>query len=320
MSGIYVIDVALKLGNNDREPVKQGLQRTSGPTISAIPKPYSMPPTPGWQATLNIAAARRGDKSALTQRSHTGPLYIQRALYPEADHTAHVMILHPPGGLVQGDQIDIQARAGAEAALLITTPSAGKFYKTPAGGTAQNVRLAAEPGARLEWLPQEAILFDGAHVTLGLTADLDAASRAIVWDSVVFGRPAIGERLQQGSLDSQLRVTLDGQLIFSERTRVPGLSASPLQDAAWGLDGAIAMGTLVAYCPEGFTEQHTRALRETLVAEGGRCAVTRVDALLVVRALGRSTAYVRQVLIQAWQTLRPWVMDKPAVAPRIWST
>lgn len=256
----------------------------------------------------------------LLRRRHSGPLYIQRALYPESDYTAHVMILHPPGGLVQGDQIDIRARAAAGAGLLVTTPSAGKFYKTPAGGTRQAVRLATGPEARLEWLPQEAILFDGAHVRLALAVDLDPTSRAILWDSVVFGRPAIAERLVDGGLDSDLAIAIDGRPVFSERTRVPGLATSHLQDAAWGLDGAVAMGTLVAYCPEGFDEQQTRVLREAVVAEGGRCAITRVDELMVVRALGLSAAFVRQTLARAWQTLRPWVMGKPAVAPRIWST
>lgn len=300
--------------------VKHDDRHAAGQAISITDDNRAAAAAPGWRARLSLAAARRSTRSALVERAHTGPLYIQRALYPEPDHTAHVMILHPPGGLVQGDEIDIAVRAEPEAGLLVTTPSAGKFYKTPAGGTRQTVRLNTADNAALEWLPQEAILFDGAHVGLGLTADLAATSRAIIWDSVVFGRPAIDERLVAGGLDSDLHIAIDGRPVFAERTRVPGLSTSPLQDAAWGLDGAVAMGTLVAYCPEGFCDGQTRTLRDALVADGGRCAITRVDELMVVRALGASMSFVRHTLVQAWQTLRPWVMGKPAVAPRIWST
>tara|TARA_B100001079_G_scaffold262639_1_gene264971 strand:+ start:2507 stop:3280 length:774 start_codon:yes stop_codon:yes gene_type:complete len=254
------------------------------------------------------------------RRRHTGPLYIQRALYPEDDGTAHLMLLHPPGGLVQGDRIDIDIETTDAASVLVTTPSAGKFYRTPATGTHQHVRLHAGPNSRLEWLPQEAILFDGADVALSLDVDLSADSRVIVWDSVVLGRPAIGERLTHGHLDTRLDVRLEARTIFSERTRVPGLADSCLQDARWGLDGAIAMGTLIAYRPETFVAQDIEALRELAVSCDGQYTVTLVDELLVVRALGQSSRFVRETLALAWHALRPRVMGKPAVAPRIWAT
>ncbi|RJS94255.1 urease accessory protein UreD [Salinisphaera sp. Q1T1-3] len=276
---------------------------------------------PHWLARLALAFARRGPRSVLVRRRHDGPLYVQRALYPEADGTPHLMLLHPPGGMVQGDRIEIEAHVAAAAQALITTPSASRFYRMPATDTTQTVWLVVGADAMLEWLPLEAILFDGARVRNTLSLQLDSRARAIAWDIVTFGRPAIGERLTHGALDTRLRVSIDAQPVLDERTHVPGLAKSDLQDAVWGLDGARVMGTLVAYRPEGFDEKDSTAVREAAAAVVDvRIGITRVDGLLLVRALGAAPTAVREALSAVWAVLRPRVAGKPVVAPRIWST
>ena len=115
----------------------------------------------GWQASLRLGFAPRAARTALVHREQRGPLAVQRPFYPEGD-TCHLYLLHPPGGVVGGDRLDIEARTTGEAHALVTTPGATKFYLS-AGHTAhQTQRLRVGAGGALEWLPQENIFFPGA--------------------------------------------------------------------------------------------------------------------------------------------------------------
>lgn len=275
---------------------------------------------PGWRAWLDLTIARRGERSVAVRRRHAGPVYVQRPLYPERDGTAHVMLLHPPGGVVQGDEIvfSIAVEPGAQA--LVTTPSAAKLYRSPARASRQNVHLRVGRGAGLEWLPQETIAFDGARAQMSLDLNLAADARVIAWDVWMLGRPASGEAFQRGHYDSRLNVWLDGRLLWHERTGVPGAGASPMLDAPWGMGGARTMGTLVAYRPEGFDETMVTDVRSQLAAYDIAAGVSLVDDLLVVRVTSHEAHEIQMPLRRLWESLRPLVYDKSAVAPRIWAT
>ncbi|KEZ79314.1 urease accessory protein UreD [Salinisphaera hydrothermalis] len=274
----------------------------------------------GWRARLDLTIARRGERSVAVRRRHVGPVYIQRPLYPELDGTAHVMLLHPPGGVVQGDEIVFSVAVEPGAQALITTPSAAKLYRSPDRASRQSVQLCVGRGSSLEWLPQEAIVFDGARAQTSLDLDLAADARAIAWDVWMLGRPASGESFQHGRYDGRLNVRLDGRLLWHERTGVPGAGDSPMLDATWGMGGARAMGTLVAYRPEGFDEATVTDVRSVLAVYDLAVGVSAVDGLLVVRVTAREAHEIQPPLRNLWVWLRPLVYDKSAVAPRIWAT
>lgn len=283
-------------------------------------QPEGPPATPGWRARLDLTIARRGERSVAVRRRHVGPVYVQRPLYPERDGTAHVMLLHPPGGVVQGDEIVFSIEVEPDARTLVTTPSAAKLYRSPACASRQDVRLRVGRGAGIEWLPQETIVFDGARAHTALDLNLAADARAIAWDIWMLGRPASGETFQGGHYDGRLNVWLDGQLLWHERTAVPGAGESPMLDAPWGMGGARAMGTLVAYRPEGFDEATVTDVRGQLAAYQIAAGVSAVDGLLVVRVTAHEAHEIQSPLRDLWAWLRPWVYDKSAVAPRIWAT
>jgi len=275
----------------------------------------------GWHAFLTLELARTHHRTVARRCIHEGPLYIQLALYPEHDGCAHFYLLHPPGGLVQGDRIEIEVAACAGTQALVTTPSAAKLYRTPAGGTHQQATLRVASGAGLEWLPQEAILFDGATGHMGIRLELASDARVIAWDSWVLGRAAAGERFEHGLYDNHLSVVIDGRLHWHERTRIPGRDISPLQDRAWGLAGHNVLGTLVAYGGSAaVSDALVASVRDAMPAIDGHIGVTRVDDLLVVRILCSDTRSLHQALHSAWRVLRPAIMNRPAVAPRIWAT
>src|SRR5262245_14402851 len=115
----------------------------------------------GWLASLDLEFARSGSRTVLARRSHVGPLIVQRPFYPEGD-VCHVYLVHPPGGVVGGDTLELRARVHDGAHALITTPAATKFYRSE-GRMARQVQDIALDAAIFEWLPQETILFADAH-------------------------------------------------------------------------------------------------------------------------------------------------------------
>ena len=137
----------------------------------------------GWHAELDLAFARSGGRTVLTRRDHRGPLLVQRAFYPEDNGTCHVYIVHPPGGVVGGDRLTITTDVGADAAALVTTPAAGKYYRTEGPDARQEQRLTVGPGAMLEWFPQETIIFDGAQVHTRTRVALADTASFVGWES-----------------------------------------------------------------------------------------------------------------------------------------
>lgn len=274
--------------------------------------------TDGWAASIDIALVRRARTTRLARASHRGPLYVQRALYPEGAAVCHLYLLHPPGGVVQGDRLDVTLRAPAETAALVTTPSAGKVYRAPDKWAHQIFDLTVGAEAAVEWLPQETIVYERAQLATYLRIDLAADARLIAWDMQVLGRPAAGEGFEHGALTSTIHVDIDGEPALRETGSFLGSQQSPVLDSAWGLAGYRVLGTFIAYCSGGVDEA-TRAELNTdsrvLVA-----ASTQVDDLLILRALAAEADVLRSYFETVWQRLRPAVMGRAPMRPRIWST
>jgi urease accessory protein len=285
--------------------------------------------SPGWQAELRLRfngdipdLLAKGDaprsRTRLVERRHHGPLVVQRPFYPEGD-PCHVYLVHPPGGVVGGDElrIDVQVDRGAHA--LITTPAATKFYRCNGRVSSQTQELRAA-GATLEWLPQENIFYRGADARTATRVQVGADSRFIGWEINCLGLPARGEPFDAGSLrlDLELWKNCDNEMrnvpIFMDRMRVAGASGARL--ASWGLAGQEAVGTLLA---TPATREQVDSIRE-LLADKPFAAVSLVDGVLVLRALAPQAEAVRNLFISAWRCLRPRIIGREAMLPRIWNT
>src|SRR4029077_14631792 len=106
----------------------------------------------GRDGALRIGFARRGPATVVAGSRFTLPLQV---LAPMAldDPAAVVSILNPTGGLVGGDRLEIDVRAGAGAHAELTTPSATRVYRAEGDPTVQTVRLSIGPHAVVEWVP-----------------------------------------------------------------------------------------------------------------------------------------------------------------------
>ena len=276
----------------------------------ALPQPAS------WKARLALEFERREARTVLASRVHDGPLVVQKPLYPEGGEVCHAIVVHPPAGVAGGDELMIDVRARAGASAFLTTPGAGKWYRSAGAWASQDVKLAVERGATLEWLPQEAIVYEGARASLGLEARLEHDARLVAWDIVCFGRTLSGERFERGWLRTRTRVVRDGRLAWSERGRVePGgaLAASPA-----GLDGNPVMGTMVIAAP-GIEDAWLGEARAAIPREG-KAAATRLPGVLLARFLGRSAEAAREHFGAIWRQLREPVLGRAALEPRIWRT
>jgi len=272
-------------------------------------------PGRGWQARLALRFEAGASRTLLAAREHVGPLLVQRPFYPEGE-PCHVYVIHPPGGVAGGDELtlEVEARPGAHA--LLTTPAAGKFYRrAPAGGARVQQTLRAD-GAVLEWLPQENIFYPDAAVELHTVAYLTREARCIGWEIGCVGLPASAQDLAHGELRLRLELWRDGQPLLLERLNID----EQVLTARAGLAGHVAFGTALA-CPAG-----QRALECARAALAGadcaelQLACTLLDGVLLCRATARRTDRLKQAFVRWWQAVRPCVLAREAVAPRIWST
>jgi urease accessory protein len=269
-----------------------------------------------WQARLELAYALRDGGSVLSQRKHHGPLLVQKSLYPEGPAVCHHVILHPPGGIAGGDRLELDISVGAGAAALLTTPGAGKWYRSKGPPAVQALEFEVAPGGVLEWVPQENILFDAAVAHLQMQVALAQDAAFIGWELTCFGRTVSGETFRQGEYRPRARILRNGVLLWQEQGVIAG--GSPLFQSAVGLGGQPVCGTLIASGP-GLGGTQLAACRNMAPIVGAG-AVTLLPGVLVARYLGPDVAAGRAYFVALWQVLRPALTGRAVVLPRIWAT
>ena len=267
----------------------------------------------GWHAKLQLGFRKGPGRTILAERLRRGPLTVQRALYPEHD-LCHVYLLHPPGGVAGGDQLNINVAVRKDASALITTPGATKFYRSIGPMAAQRQSLEVTGGS-LEWLPQENILFPGAEAELSTIVHLDRNAVFIGWEINCLGRPVIDEQFDYGSASFSFSLVREQLPVLHERTVVDGITG--LNGPAC-LRGRPVVGSLYATTSDaGLLDTIRKTISDDHQHELG---ITLVDGLLVARYLGESAASARYLFTEIWKMLRPALLQRPPCTPRIWNT
>jgi urease accessory protein len=279
-------------------------------------------PERAWAASIRLAFKQATDRTILHRSRHEGPLRVQRT-FNEADGSCHVYLLHPPGGVVGGDTLDIAIAALNDTDVVLTTPAAGKFYRCLDDGShqQQQVTLTVGPGAHFEWLPQETIFFDGARSRLQHRVILDARASYLGWEILCLGRRASGESFTVGSIQQSTALLRSDELIHREH-----LKASPDNiDGAWSFAGQTVSGTLVATSREVFSSSRADDRLQGLIKrlDDPQWGVTAKAGVILVRYLGNDTEHCRQ----GFEFARDWLtaaglfnVGSPRQRPRIWNT
>jgi urease accessory protein len=277
-----------------------------------------------WSARLELSFERVGARTVIARRRHSGPLLVQRPFY-EADGGCQVYLIHPPGGVVGGDQLALTLELGAGSRTLVTTPAATKIYASPAARSQLSQRCQLADSAFLELLPQETILYAGARAHAATVVLLGSGSQFVGWEVLCLGRDAAG--FSTGEFVQQWHVERQGRLLWAERSLLEG--GMPALRASWGLAGRSVVGTMLG---TGAQNVSLEALRPETLCPGSPCSetplgpgddwlsVTRLGEVLVCRYLGYSAETAKRFFSAAWAVLRPSLSGRTAVHPRIWAT
>lgn len=238
---------------------------------------------------------------------------VQRPFY-ERDGTCQVYVLHPPGGVVGGDELELGATLGAGARALLTTPAASKIYASQRHRAQQRQRFSIAAGASLEWLPQETIVYDGARFHGELSVELAPGAHFSGWEITCVGRDAHGFR--SGEYSQRWLLSRGERPLWGERAAFRG--DDPFLTAAWGLAGRPVMGTFVS---TGADPSLADTIREELDgSDESWTSVTCMRDVLVARYLGYSAETAKRAFARAWAHVRRSTQGRSAEAPRIWAT
>jgi urease accessory protein len=273
-----------------------------------------------WHASLQLDYTLESERS-VARYQHKGPLRILQSLYPEGDAVCHNVLVHPPGGLVGGDTLDMRVTVGAGAHGLVTTPGATRFYRSLQGLATQQVHAHVAEGARLEWLPLEAIAYNACDALNRATFELAPGAEMMTWDITALGLPAANMPFEQGTFRQHMEIPgvwLERGSIHASDTR---LMNSPL-----GLAGQRCMATLVFAAGSAIAHQRSeRALacaRELLEASPLRLtagATSPHPQVIVLRVLAPVTEPALQLLRQVWAAWRHAMWGLPGTVPRLWN-
>ena len=275
-------------------------------------------PSKGWRAGIKIELNHLNGRTIMGKTRHYGPLRVQRPFWPEGKDLTHLYILHPPGGLVAGDELTQHFIVNNSAKGLVTTPAAGKVYFNGNGQLQRQItNIIINDYSCMEWLPQETIIFNGAIAELETTIEMNGNARFCGWDIVCLGRTASGEQFTQGRLTQTLHLIHDNKPLYRERLSFD--ASSNMRDSLLGLHGRTVFGTFLMTLKEmpDLTDLH-----DLLVNSGWHevTAITWRAGVLIVRYLGHSSEQAREVFTRVWETLREAFNRRKGCRPRIWNT
>lgn len=284
-----------------------------------------------WQASLSLAFAHSNFGTQLTKARRSGPLSVQKAFYPEGRNTAHCYLLHPPAGIVSGDELDITITAEKAAHALITTPGANRFYRAREDlsiGTTKQLQTTScvlYEKAILENLPLETIVYPGADGYNTVDVHLCNSSVYLGWDISCLGLPSSEQPFTHGQYTQLNRIFIDKQMQYHDRICIS--DQNQLLHAQAGLAYNTVFGTFTAYCPEQQLNKPERIelveqMREKIISLDAekRISITDLRGLIVIRYLGSHAEHCKSLFIELWQLIRPAYIGIPGVAPRIWHT
>ena len=275
--------------------------------------------TMGWSAHLSLDYRAEASRTLL-RFAHDGPLRVLQSLYPEGAGICHNVLVHPPGGLVEGDTLAIDVSVAQGAHALVSTPGATRFYKSNGHAATQTVRLRLEPHARLEWLPLETIAYPGCQAVNQLQLDLAPGAELLAWDVTALGLPGAQQPFDAGHLSQRLH----WPGVWSEEARLAATDTA-LLNSPMGLAGHRCMGTFVLASGTPMVNARREQLLETVRAAVATHALAATagatcpnDQVLVVRTLSPLVEPAMDLFKHLWAQLRPVVWGLSNQPPRIW--
>ncbi len=275
----------------------------NSPALNIAQAPAPSPPRA--IGAMALSSKARDGHSVIDGLRTSGSM---RLLFPRTQADIEAIAINTSGGLTGGDRFSARATAGAGSTLVLTTQAAERAYRAAAGRAKVRTHLTVAKDARLCWLPQELIVFDGAALERSLTIDMAPTGRLLMVEPMIFGRSAMGERLNQVTLSDRIEIMRAGRPLYLDALHLAGDLEAQLARPALAR-GARAMASIVMVDPRA--EAALDSVRHLLPAMGG--ASLLAPDVLVVRLLGSDGFALRQSLVPILEILRG------AALPRSWS-
>lgn len=267
---------------------------------------------------VRLSIRNTGGASALAGLYQSGS---GKCLLPRCrDGRVEAVLLNTAGGLTGGDQLSIQLDVGPGARLIASSQAAERIYRSTGDDASVSARLSLAAGARLDWLAQETIAFEGAMLRRSLHVDMAADATLLAVEPLVLGRTAMGETVRSGRVSDQWRVRRGGRLVFADAIRLE-TPIDHLLAAPASAGGAHAMATVLLVSPDA--EHRLGEVRDALADATGapdradpsctEAAASAWNGLLCVRLLSHDSAALRRRLCHLLTVIR----GEPL--PRVWA-
>lgn len=255
---------------------------------------------------VSLRFSHRAGNSVLADLGEGGGYRVK---FPYPEHGCEAVIINTGGGMAGGDCLNCAIDLTDDTQVAVSSQSAEKLYRGDGADTKIAVQLRLGARSRLDWLPQETILFSGARLRRELTVEMNDTASLLLAESVVFGRIAMGEIMMKGFLRDRWRIRRAGQLIFAEDLLLDGPIASHLARPAVA-QAARALATILLVDQQAETRlEEVRALIE---AKGVVAGASAWNGMLVIRALAEEPDRLRRALAGLLAHMR----GKPM--PRVW--
>ena len=278
-----------------------------------------------WNASLEINYSLRelsGSSRTVARHLHTGPLRILQSLYPEGDSICHNVLVHPPGGLVGGDTLNLNVRVEPGAHGLLTTPGATRFYRSEDVAALQLTNIDVAANARMEWLPLESIAFNGCLAENRLAITLAPGAEMLGWDVTALGLPAASKHFESGHFCQHLE--MPG--IWLERASIKALDHL-LLNSPTGMAGHRCFATLFFATGSGLMRQRRQDaldIARKIIEAHPLCptagATSPNGQIVLVRVLAPVVEPAMALLRSIWLSWRHDLWRLDTKSPRIWST
>lgn len=240
-------------------------------------------------------------------RLHESGSWRVRFPSPEDDGLSAVLV-NTAGGVAGGDRFDIAISAGEGAGLTLTTAAAEKVYRAPGAAAQLDISLKAASGARLAWLPQETILFNGAKISRRIDIDMAEDASLLLCEIVVFGRAAMGERMERGEFVDRWRLRRGGKLVFAETVRLDGDISAKLERPAIAKGGVAIATALIVPGDEAVVER----IRQAADSFGGEVGISAWNGFAMARFCAQDAARLRADMMMVLGRA------SPSPLPRLW--
>lgn len=254
-----------------------------------------------------LSCERMGPASSIRRLAESGSARVR--LPTTRDGVPEAVLINTAGGIAGGDVVETEIALAEGARLVATTAAAEKVYRSDGEVSRILTRAALGASARLDWLPQETILYDRARLRRALDVSLVGSATALLFEAVVFGRAAHEEVVREGSYEERWRVARDGRLVYADTFRIDGRIAETLARPAV-TSGRRALASLLYVAPDA--EARIEEARAHLDGAASECGASAWNGLLLVRWLAHDIATLRGDVARFMNPFR----GRPL--PRVW--